>query len=138
MVGIPEVAAKAVHDAFLSLASGNDTWPEWYSALEAVHRWCTDYVRSATERGERLPSPEPPQVAATGAVSGEDEPPIASETVRSVYSSLSEEDRSILWRALMGTAVESEWERLAAALDRLDVALRNEDIPGGGEFEWPS
>ena len=68
----------------------------------------------------------------------DEDPPLSPDTVFAVFNQLSDNDQRVLWDALRGAAGPADSDTLASALERLDVGFRNADIPGGGEFEWPT
>lgn len=136
MLGDADAAGEAVREVFTELASRNDRWPEWHTAVERVHARC----RELTESGRGISNGSPATLPQTGTLPQpddvEDGPPIGSETIRGVFVQLAGSDQKTLWNALAGRTGPNEWEQLADALEHLDIGLRNADIPGGGEFEW--
>ncbi len=136
MLDDEEVAARTMEEVFGGFGEDGARWPQWHSALEAVHHRCSDLLNE-----------KHPDSPATGGTAAEPPPPafsrdednisLPASTVHGALSALPASDRETLWETLMGTnRGSSDWETLADALRHLEIAISNEDIPTEGEPDW--
>lgn len=115
---------------FGRFAGTDSRWPELHLLLMSVHREC---LRVETRR-ERS---EPDELPAPTFVRDEESSVVPGSTLVSALDELGDEERAILWRALLGRAPKADWRGLAAALERLEVAAANQSIPGEEQIDWP-
>jgi len=133
MLGNSEAAALTMEEVFAGFGEDGVRWPQWHSALEAVHRHCSDVLREKQSGGPATDDAPPPPVFSCD----EDNVSLPASTVHGALSTLPVSDQEILWGTLMATnGGSSDWETLSDALRRLEIAISNEDIPTEGEPDW--
>jgi hypothetical protein len=142
MLNDTDLARRAVREVFLRIAEDTSRWPDWHTGIELIHHWCLEYRRTHAQAGGSGPASAPPPPTQTSGTGNSDEsgeePPIGPDTIGGAFAGVTHNLRDVLWSALAGATPESAWEPLADALERLEIAIRNEDIPGGGDLEWPT
>jgi hypothetical protein len=133
MLGNEEAAARTLEEVFAGFGKDGALWPQWHVALDAVHRQCITAMAETQSAGRPAPG------APSSPILGEDDDivPLPASTLHGAFSALSTADQKILWTALTSTtAAASNWELLADALRRLEIAISNEDIPAEEESDW--
>ena len=136
MLDDEEVAARTMEEVFSGFGEDGAQWPQWHSALEAVHHHCSDLL-SNRRLDDAATAPTPATAPQPAFSRDEDNVSLPASTVHGALSALSASDRETLWGTLMGTnRGSSDWEALSDALRHLEIAISNEDIPTEGEPDW--
>ena len=130
MLGDEEAAARALEEVFAGFGRDGARWPQWHVALGAVHRHCIS-SRRENQSADDDDTALPPVLG-----SDDDAVSLPASTVYGALCALSAADRETLWGTLTATHGASNWEGLADALRRLEIAISNEDIPAEEEPDW--
>ncbi|MCK4516443.1 MAG: hypothetical protein KAU31_14370, partial [Spirochaetaceae bacterium] len=88
MLDDEEVAARTMEEVFAGFGENGAQWPQWHSALEAVHHHCSDLLHEKHPNGHATVSAaaEPPPPAFSR---DEDNVSLPASTVHGALSALS-------------------------------------------------